>query len=231
MPKNSAKAPVITVDGPSGSGKGTISQRIAKELKWHFLDSGVLYRVLALGAQLHHIDEKNEPALAKLASHLDVQFIGQSVFFEGTDVTNQIRSEACGNLASIVSAYKTVRAGLIDRQRAFRESPGLVTDGRDMGTVIFPDAEFKVFLDASLEARAKRRFLQLQEKGINDSLERVLAELALRDKRDRDRVVAPLKPADDAWVLDTTLLSIEETFSHVMDEIQKRFCMSEVAKH
>jgi cytidylate kinase len=221
MAKPIAKTPVITIDAPSGSGKGTISQRIAKELHWHFLDSGVLYRVLALGAQLHHIDEKNEQALAKLASHLDVQFVAHSVIFEGADVTRQIRSEACGNLASIVSAYAPVRAGLIDRQRAFREPPGLVTDGRDMGTVIFPDAEFKVFLDANLEARAKRRYLQLQEKGINDSLERVLAEIALRDQRDRDRVVAPLKPADDAWILDTTMLSVEEAFSRVMDEISK----------
>jgi len=222
MVKPIAKAPVITIDGPSGSGKGTISQRVAKELHWHFLDSGVLYRVLALGAQLHHIDEKNESALARLASHLDVQFVAHSVIFEGADVTRQIRSEAVGNHASIISAFASVRAGLIDRQRAFREPPGLVTDGRDMGTVIFPDAEFKVFLDASLEARAKRRYLQLQEKGINDSLERVLAEIALRDQRDRDRIVAPLKPAEDAWILDTTMLSVEEAFSRVMDEVQKR---------
>lgn len=220
--------PVITIDGPSGSGKGTISQLLAHELQWHLLDSGALYRVLALAAVQHSIALDNALALEKLAMHIDVQFLteslGQSarVILEGNDVTDTIRTSENGSRASAVASIPAVRTALFERQRAFREVPGLVADGRDMGSVIFPDAFFKVFLEASSEARAQRRFVQLQQKDISVSLDAVLAELVDRDKRDTERSVAPLKPAADAWLLDTTSLSIEQAFSRIMHEVKKR---------
>lgn len=222
-----AHVPVITIDGPSGTGKGTISQRLSEVLQWHFLDSGVLYRVLALAAKQHAVVVNNEAALEVLAAHLDVQFklnaSGQTrVILEGMDVTETIRSEECGSLASQIGAFSKVRLALLERQRAFREMPGLVTDGRDMGTVVFPDAILKIYLKANDEERAFRRFQQLKSKGMQVNLKEVLKELLIRDKRDIERAVSPLKPADDAVIIDTTGLSIEQVLTNVLELARAR---------
>lgn len=224
----SEKYPVITIDGPSGSGKGTVSQLLAQELKWNFLDSGALYRVLALAAKQHHVESDKEDALTVLAGHLDVQFkaIGKGypprVILEGEDVTDAIRTEECGNDASKIAMISSVREALLDRQRAFCEKPGLVTDGRDMGTVVFPSAQIKFFLQATQEERAKRRYNQLKEKGINVSLSAVLNDLIERDMRDKKRPVAPLKPAKDAIIIDTTGLRIEQVLQRILDVVYSR---------
>ena len=214
-----ADIPVLTIDGPSGSGKGTVAQRMAKELGWHYLDSGAIYRVLAQAALKHQLDLTDEPSIAKLAQQLDVTFIVQDdalvVLLDGQDVSTQIRSEQAGNAASKVAALPQVRAALLERQYAFRQAPGLVTDGRDMGTVVFPDAPYKVFLNASAEERAKRRHKQLKEKGIESNLAGLVAEISERDQRDRQRTVAPLRPADDAIELDSTSLGIDDVFHRV----------------
>lgn len=219
------KEPVITIDGASGTGKGTVGQLLAKRLGWKFLDSGVLYRVLALAAQKHCVALDNKEALEVLAEHLDVQFIAQEnvlplVILEGEDVTSTIRTEKIGNAASIVAALPVVRASLLSRQRAFREAPGLVADGRDMGTVVFPDAELKIFLLASPKERALRRFNQLKEKGINATLSDLINELLERDKRDQERVVAPLKPADDAICIETDSLTAEQVVERILLEFE-----------
>lgn len=220
--------PVITIDGASGTGKGTISQLLARRLGWHFLDSGALYRVLALAAHKHGVSLDNEQALQVLGEHLDVQFMAQSgdssqIILEGEDVTHAIRTEAIGGSASIVGALPAVRASLLSRQRAFREAPGLVADGRDMGTVVFPDAVHKYFLTASLEERARRRHQQLLARGIDANLGTLKDELAARDKRDQERAVAPLKPAPDALVVDTDQRSIDDVLSLIMEDmIQKK---------
>ena len=197
-----ADIPVLTIDGPSGSGKGTVAQRMAKELGWHYLDSGAIYRVLAQAALKHQLDLTDESSIATLAQHLDVAFVVEDdtlvVLLEGQDVSTQIRSEQAGNAASKVAALPQVRAASLERQYAFRQAPGLVTDGRDMGTVVFPDAPYKVFLNASAEERAKRRHKQLKEKGIESNLAGLVAEISERDQRDRQLTVAPLRPADDA---------------------------------
>lgn len=221
------KEPVITIDGASGTGKGTISQLLAKRLNWKFLDSGALYRVLALAAQKHGVALDNEKALEVLGEHLDVQFIAREnnlplIILEGEDVTQIIRTEAVGNAASIVAALPGVRASLLSRQRAFRESPGLVADGRDMGTVVFPDAELKIFLLASPEERALRRFKQLKEQGINVNLATLKEEITLRDKRDQQRLVAPLKPADDAICIETDHLTIDQVIDQIVLEIMEK---------
>lgn len=223
--------PVITIDGPSGTGKGTIGQLLAKTLGWHLLDSGALYRVLALAAEQHAVAFDNEAGLEVLAAHLDVQFKATSlgnpprVILEGTDVTEQIRSEECGNNASKIAVLARVRKALLARQRAFCEEPGLVTDGRDMGTVVFPEAILKIYLDASTKERTKRRFEQLKEKGISVNLDHVRVELINRDARDKERAVAPLKPAKDAFVVDTTGLAVEQVLERILSEAKGRIAL------
>ena len=221
-------APVITIDGPSGSGKGTVAGILAKRLGWNLLDSGALYRLLAFAAGNHGVALDNEALLEKLAAHLDVQFIGATdgkparIILEGDDVTHAIRSETVAAGASKVAALPAVRDALLQRQRAFLEFPGLVADGRDMGTVVFPDAPLKVFLTASAEERARRRYLQLKAKGDDVSLSGLLDEIRARDERDTQRAIAPLKPAADAIQLDSTELSIEQVLEHIMSEIALR---------
>ena len=211
--------PVLTIDGPSGSGKGTIAQLMAKELGWHYLDSGAIYRVLAQAAIKHHIEFDDEPALSELAAELKVVFTIEDdqliVWLEDEDVSTLIRSEKAGNAASKVAALPSVRTALLQRQRDFCQSPGLVTDGRDMGTVVFPHAKYKVFLTASAEERAQRRYKQLKEKGIESNLSDLIIEISERDNRDSQRAVAPLKPADDALLLDSTAMGIKAVFERV----------------
>lgn len=220
-------APVITIDGASGTGKGTVSQQLATRLGWNFLDSGSLYRVLALAAQKHRVAFDDEKSLEVLAEHLDVQFIAKEnkssqIILEGEDVTDIIRTEKIGNAASMVGSLPAVRAALLSRQRAFREAPGLVTDGRDMGTVVFPDAEHKFFLTASPEERALRRHNQLKERGISVTLGDLIEELRLRDKRDQERAVAPLKPADDATMIATDNLTVNQVVERILYEIDQK---------
>ena len=221
-------APVITIAGPSGSGKGTVAGILAKRLGWNLLDSGALYRLLAFAAGNHGVALDNEALLEKLAAHLDVQFIGATdgkparIILEGDDVTHAIRSETVAAGASKVAALPAVRDALLQRQRAFLEFPGLVADGRDMGTVVFPDAPLKVFLTASAEERARRRYLQLKAKGDDVSLSGLLDEIRARDERDTQRAIAPLKPAADAIQLDSTELSIEQVLERIMSEIALR---------
>jgi cytidylate kinase len=211
--------PVLTIDGPSGSGKGTVAQMIARKYGWHYLDSGAIYRVLAQAALKHELDLGDKAALIELAEHLDVRFdfAGDElkVMLEGEDVSLLIRTETAGNAASKVAAIPAVRAALLQRQRDFRKMPGLVTDGRDMGTVVFPDAPFKVFLTASAEERAQRRYKQLKQKGIESNLSDLIAEISERDRRDSEREVAPLRPAEGALILDSTELGIDAVFEHV----------------
>jgi len=221
------KEPVITIDGASGTGKGTVSQILATRLGWQFLDSGALYRVLALAAQKHSVALDNEKALEVLAEHLDVQFIVQEsqsslIILEGEDVTDVIRTEKIGNAASQIAALPAVRASLLSRQRAFREAPGLVADGRDMGTVVFPDAELKIFLTASPEERALRRYNQLKERGISVTLSDLIKELRERDRRDQERTVAPLKPAEDAIRIDTDRLTVDQVVERIVSEIKRK---------
>ncbi len=221
--------PVLTIDGPSGSGKGTVSARVARKLGWHLLDSGALYRLVALGAERHGIPLEDEQALADYAATLDVRFElppegGEPVtLLEGEAVGDAIRSERCGNAASKVAALPAVRAALLQRQRDFARPPGLVADGRDMGTVVFPDAPVKIYLTASVEERAQRRYKQLIEKGISANLAGLLEEIAERDARDSQRKVAPLKPAEDAIQLDTTSMSIDEVTDKVVQQCQQGF--------
>lgn len=215
-----ALAPVITVDGPSGAGKGTLCQALAKELGWQLLDSGAIYRVLALAALHHHVDIQSEAALVPLAANLDVRFVPEGdqlkVILEGEDVSNEIRAETVGNTASQTATFPRVREALLRRQRAFRIAPGLIADGRDMGTVVFIDAPVKIFLDASAEERAHRRMRQLQDKGFNVNFERLLDEIQERDYRDRNRAVAPLVAAKDALILDSTSMSIEDVIAKAL---------------
>lgn len=222
------QAPVITIDGPSGSGKGTVAGLLARQLGWNLLDSGALYRLLAFSARSHGVDLTNEEALVRLATYLDVQFLaaeagqGQRIVLEGEDVSDSIRNEQIGAGASQVAALPAVREALLQRQRAFRETPGLVADGRDMGTVVFPDAPLKVFLTASAEERARRRYNQLKAKGDDVSLASLLDEIRARDERDTQRAVAPLRPASDAIQLDSTELSIEQVLERILAEVASR---------
>ena len=224
MPENNF--PVITIDGPSGAGKGTVCQRLAEKLGWPLLDSGAIYRVLALAAVHHDVVLDNEDALVALASHLDVSFDagvdGVRIILEGEEVSAAIRTEQSGNAASKIAAYPRVREALLRRQRAFRTAPGLIADGRDMGTVVFPDAEAKIFLDASAEERANRRLKQLQEKGFDVNFDRLLIEIRERDERDRNRPVAPLRPADDALILDSTSMAIDAVVDAILQHVSSK---------
>ncbi|MEZ8022659.1 MULTISPECIES: (d)CMP kinase [unclassified Vibrio] len=221
-----SQSPVITVDGPSGAGKGTLCMLLADKLGFHLLDSGAIYRVLALAAIHHGVDTESEDALVPLATHLDVQFIAEGdlvkVILEGEDVSSELRKEETGMAASKVAALPRVREALLRRQRAFSAAPGLVADGRDMGTVVFPEAEAKIFLDASAEERASRRLKQLQQKGLDVKFDDLLSEIQERDDRDRNRPVAPLRPAEDALVLDSTSMNIEQVVEKALHYIESK---------
>jgi len=221
MSENVPEAPVITIDGPGGSGKGTIAMRLATKLGWHFLDSGALYRLVAVAAMDREVDAIDETALGQLAEGLDVSFgssvDGMVILLDGNTITGRIRSEDVGVYASRIAALPLVRAALVKRQRAFRKPPGLVADGRDMGTVIFPDAILKIFLTASAQARAQRRYKQLKEQGESVNLSRLFRDIEKRDERDSSRAISPLKPADDAHLIDSTELSIEEVMQEIYD--------------
>lgn len=216
---------VITVDGPSGAGKGTLCHALARALDFDFLDSGALYRILALAAVKQQISLENEGALAQLGRSLDVKFVPENgeinVILNGENVGDQIRTAQAGQNASKIAIFPKVREALLQRQRDFSSERGLIADGRDMGTVVFPDAQIKFFLDASAEERTKRRVKQLQEKGFNANFDEILAEIKERDFRDRNRPIAPLVPAKDAVELDSTNLSIDEVIQLALEHIQK----------
>ncbi|WP_418358789.1 MULTISPECIES: (d)CMP kinase [Shewanella] len=228
----SDRSPVITVDGPSGAGKGTICQLLAQHLGWHLLDSGAIYRVLALAAIHHDVELENEEALTLLAAHLDVQFLTGNdndaikVILEGEDVTTTIRTQECSNAASKVAALPRVREALLRRQRAFSVAPGLVADGRDMGTVVFSKAPVKIFLTASAEERAQRRYNQLQDKGFDVKIDRLLAEIIERDDRDINRAASPLVPAEDALVIDTSGIGIEDVLKRVLEYVEQKITVA-----
>ena len=228
MPKNTNIIPVVTIDGPCGSGKGTVGQLVAQRLGWHFLDSGAVYRSLAAAVLQQQLAVDDLVAIRKLAEELPLEFkfspkdMLLQVLLAGREITDAIRREECGNVASQIAADPGVRAALLQLQRNFCKLPGLVADGRDMGTVVFPGAELKIFLTATCEERAERRFKQLQAKGIHVSLHTILQELQLRDERDCKRVVAPLQPAVDAIIIDTTKQSINQVVAQVLQLMKDR---------
>lgn len=215
---------VITIDGPSGSGKGTLSQMLARHLGYHLLDSGALYRLVALAAMKKGVDLTNEEAVSQVATRLDVIFSLENdesaqILLEGVKVTDAIRQEAVSMAASKVAAYPSVRAALLERQRAFAIAPGLIADGRDMGTTVFPAAQVKVFLTASAEARAKRRYKQLCSKGESVDMTELVQDIRERDERDSNRAISPLKPAGDAVIIDSTAMTIDEVFTKILAAI------------
>ena len=222
----SAKAvPVVTIDGPGGSGKGTVSQLLAQRLGWNYLDSGALYRLVALAVEERGVTVADAAAIADLAAQLDVRFEWRDGQFEtlmdGAPVSARLRSESVSALASHVAAIPEVRSALIARQRAYRQAPGLVADGRDMGTVIFPAATLKIFLTASVAERAQRRYKQLKDKGENVTLSRLFRDIEKRDTRDRTRPVAPLIPANDAHIIDSTELGIIEVLERILKLLEE----------
>ncbi|MFP7721561.1 (d)CMP kinase [Lysobacter sp. A3-1-A15] len=219
-----ASIPVLTIDGPSGSGKGTISRLVARELGWHYLDSGALYRAIGVAAGWADLDLADPASLVRCAFDTDISFREQGdellVLVNGTDATTELRTETAGAAASAIAAIPEVRSALKARQRDFRQAPGLVADGRDMGTVIFPDAAHKVFLTASADERAERRYKQLKDKGVPVTLAGLLREILARDARDANRAVAPLRPAHDAVCIDTTGIGIDEVVQRVLGTMQ-----------
>jgi cytidylate kinase len=220
--------PVLTVDGPSGSGKGTLAQSLARYLGWHLLDSGALYRIVGLAALERGVDFDDEAGLAAIAAHLDIRFApaqtGEpaAVLLGGRDISPAVRNEQSGYYASRVAVFPAVRAALLSLQHSFAKAPGLVADGRDMGTDVFVDAPLKIFLTASAEQRAQRRYKQLIDKGQSVNLAALLEDIRLRDKRDSERAVAPLRPADDAVLIDSTALDREEVFQRVIELLHQR---------
>lgn len=223
---DSVAVPVVTIDGPSGTGKGTLAHRLAEHLSWRVLDSGAIYRVLAFAALVEGIELSDAEALAQLARTSAVQFLSENplspkILLNNQDVTTEIRNETVGDAASRLAQYPSVRLAVLEWQRQFRQFPGLIADGRDMGTVVFPRALVKIYLDASPEIRSQRRHAELLARGINVSLEAVFTELTMRDQRDMHRQVAPLKPAADAVVMDTSHLTKEAVFQRVLAVIEK----------
>lgn len=219
--KHDANAPVVTIDGPGGSGKGTLSSLVAAELGWHLLDSGALYRIVAAMARRQAIDLTDEKSLVAMIPNLQIAFDGDRVDVNGDDLSEEIRTGEAGVAASQVAALPEVRDSILTLQKSFQRAPGLVADGRDMGTVIFPQAATKIFLDASAEVRANRRYKQLKNKGLSVNLRDLLEQIQERDARDRGRAVAPLKPAADALIIDSTQMTIEEVLQMIMAEVSK----------
>jgi cytidylate kinase len=216
---------VLTLDGPSGAGKGAVSRAVARSLGWRYLDSGAIYRALALDVMARGIETRNEQAVIEAATRMDLEFGFDpdfSVILSGTEVSASIQSEACGNQASRLAAIPAVRKALLEKQRAFRKPPGLVADGRDMGTVVFPDARFKFFLTANPRIRAERRVKQLKEKGMDVNLDQIIIELLERDQRDANRDIAPLKQADGAILIDSSEMTIDQVVERVTDWVRGR---------
>ncbi len=218
----SSAVAVIAVDGPSGSGKGTLARALAERLGWHLLDSGALYRIVGAMCARRGVDFADEQAVAALAAGLDISFEQDLVLVDGLDLSGEIRTEDAGENASKVAHLGAVREAVLALQHSFRRAPGLVADGRDMGTVVFPDASLKIFLDASAEERAQRRYKQLKNKGLSVSSPGLLAQIEERDARDRGRAIAPLKPADDAIVVDSTSMSIEDVLQLVLRQARDK---------
>ncbi len=224
-------SPVITIDGPGGSGKGTVGQRLAWQFGWEFLDSGALYRLVGLSALRRNVKLDSVREIVNIARNLPVQFAVKEgdegtegiILLDDQDVSAKIRTEECASAASQVAQYDDVRQALLERQRAFQVEPGLIADGRDMGTVVFPNAQLKVFLTASAEIRAERRFKQLKTKGMGGSLSAILADIQARDHRDINRSVSPLVPADDSVIIDTSLMSVVDVESKVLELAKSRF--------
>ncbi len=215
--------PVLTIDGPSGAGKGTVSRTVAKKLGWHYLDSGSIYRSLAIAVLDAGVDLEDVAKVVEVAKNIQLEFeCGDElvVKLNGTDITDRLPTEATGNTASIIAAYPDVRAVLLQKQKDFQQAPGLIADGRDMGTVVFPEASNKVFLTASAEERASRRYKQLKEKGIDANLVQITKEIEARDRRDQDRATAPLKAADDALYIDSSNLSVDQVIEEVMNLVR-----------
>ncbi len=213
---------IITIDGPSGSGKGTISQLLATQLGWHLLDSGVLYRIVGLVAILQNL-RPTDPALLKLTQTISIKFIDKKILLQGQNIAEDIRTESVGNMASQIAAFPAIRSALLAKQRSFARPPGLVADGRDMGTLVFPDAQIKIFLTASAEERAKRRYNQLKEQGLHVNLEEITRGLYERDERDQTRSAAPLKAAASALVIDSTGITIKDVLQQLLTQVKTCF--------